>query len=123
MLDKVDARCRLTNKEREEALFRLRSGETAASIARGLNVGADTIRRIGKSHNIKPAADWRTKPRPRIVEAPIMVEAPKVAPTYTFYDPSHAEIARLKAKGLGVTKIAALLHLPYRVVEGVPARR
>lgn len=110
---------RLTDEERADIVRRYLTGEPVHLIARRFDVSTQTVKNCAKAASavfegkrVWSRAKKQDEPR-QIVLAP--------PPIAHFYTPSLAEVARLKAKGLKNTAIAALLRLPYRVVESVPA--
>ena len=120
-------RTNLTHAEKLAIVDMRRRGARLYEIGRHFGFSEATIRAVIKASGmpLPQPKPWSRKKRPIENVAPIMVDAPepKQLPPSNFYNPTATEIARLKAKGLGNTKIAALLKLPYRVVEGVPAQR
>src|SRR6185369_754327 len=124
----LDGRRKMTDAQRAEALERFHAGEAATDICKDYGVNPQTIYRINqaeieKTHVLRYGKkSWSRQKKKPVEEAPIVIETmavPQPAQAPSFYNPSRSEIARLKAKGLGNTQIAALLRLPYKVIEGV----
>ncbi len=115
-------RPRLTDDEKRDIVRRYLTGEPVNAIAKAFGVTATTISRTAKEVGAQYFGK-RTWDRTKKLEEPdprLVVPAPPPIAA-GFYTPCLAEVARLKAKGLGNTKIAALLRMPYRVVESVSA--
>lgn len=109
-------------REKVDAIVKeLILGRTYVEVALLFNLSLETIKNIAKRRSIIPASGQydgirqhrRTPPRryegkPRMVQAD---EPPR--PVSSF---SYAEARRLKARGMGITAIAAMLRAPYRDV-------
>lgn len=114
---------KLTHEQRERVVKAYLDGDRVAEIATRFEVSPHSVRTIVRRAGFigsRPAKPYSRQRKVEQVIEPVRM-APPPAPVASFYDQGLADILRLKAKGLTITKIAALLRLPYRVVDGAMA--
>ncbi|BCH33149.1 hypothetical protein MesoLjLc_50790 [Mesorhizobium sp. L-8-10] len=105
----------MSGDQRREAVKRYVAGEKVKNIAERLGVSSSAISILARKAGVIRGPG---RPPAEVPQSNPVDPDPPTPPA--FYTPSNAEVARLKAKGLGNTAIAALLRLPYKVVESVP---